>query len=553
MTIARLTAELSEDEEQRLDEVRRQCLALHDTMRELADRPPVTRLWDGNFAGGIVVHGEIEQHWPEPYNERAVGELVLPADHGLAQWVLNNRTRGAENVFATVDQGRWRWSGILTEYQVTVDDKGQQRCVLTFEHDIYQLEKIVCWPNPFMPASGPQFPKVWPWIGPSVYGLKLMLFVNLLRYSGNLWQLPDNPLDPTTWTEGLKPWTWPIMVKPSSLLLDGSEWAAFDARMDSWLEVATPILEDCQLMVQTRRWLDGDPPPWEGALVSHGQLIVDIVDKSGVWDQTSLGGTLAGGLVRTVTSHADNLVDEVVNTVTYPKEPAEYTVSRFFGTHPSQPWVIYRDGEHTNIKASNFTHRMAGPVQITAGGKSAPGVNEAQSLAIQLTGNILGSIFRLDTLGTIVDTAVKPLYEDVWAAFMSFKSPLRTARQGRFYLHEEFVPGADQAYMLSSVLAFRRGFFDTREVSTFELEVGNGAPYFVGWHFGLGDRIAATNRFHGERLFVEQVRRLELHITRDYQGFKIVCGDPRATEFPWDRGLRKIQRVTGLLRRLAVL
>lgn len=195
---------------------------------------------------------------------------------------------------------------------------------------------------------------------------------------------------------------------------------------------------------------------------------------------------------------------------------------------------------------------------MTAGGQSAPGVNEAQSLAIKLTGNILGSIFRFDTLGDIVDTAVAPLYEDVWLAFMTHKSILRTSRQGSFYRHERFVDGADRAFVLSSVLAFRRGFWETRGHPTFTLEVSDGAPYLIGanghGHFFLGDRIGATLKgLPPGRVIVEQVHALELHCARGDTHWTITCGDPRPTESPWDRGLRRIRAVTQSLHRHNVL
>lgn len=549
---------LPADVDAEMDAIWTRCrdeLAIHE---ELRHSPPLIRLWDGDFAAAGSVADEIESSWPWVYNDIGEGVLAMNPEHHLAQWVLAYWERDARNVFVTVDTATGaRWSGILDEYELKTEKDGTKTLELHFLEDTVQLADILCWPNPFMPAAGPQWPKYFTLAGPARWTLKLLLLVNLLRYSENLWVLPDDPLDPTTWVEGITPWTWPIVVKPGSLLLDDSQWVIFDARMDPWLDVAEEPLADAGLMIETRRWLDGDPPPWPGAIMTHGQLVIDLVDKSGVFEGTATGGTILGGLTRTITSHADNFIDEIVNIATDLPEPAEYSVSRWLGTSPAQPWVIYEDGPESGIEV-NYHRKQEGPPQITAGGKSAPGVNEAQSLAIQLTGNIIGSIFRLDTLGTIIDQAAAPHYEDVWAAWMTHKSPLRTMRQGRFYRHERFVDGADQSYTLSGILALRRGFWDTRAQETVEIDLGAGGPYLLGpqghGHAWLGDRIGSTvQHLQRGRVIVEQIHVLTLGTGRDGVGWAAVCGDPRPLESPWDRGLRRIRRFTRTLRRHNVL
>ncbi|GAH00257.1 unnamed protein product, partial [marine sediment metagenome] len=52
------------------------------------------------------------------------------------------------------------------------------------------------------------------------------------------------------------------------------------------------MLEDAELTVDCRRYLPGDPPPWAGANLRPGTLVVDIIDKSGVNIGTSHGGVV---------------------------------------------------------------------------------------------------------------------------------------------------------------------------------------------------------------------------------------------------------------------
>ena len=88
----------------------------------------------------------------------------------------------------------------------------------------------------------------------------------------------------------------------------------------------------------------------------HGALIIDVVDKSGYYAETALMGTLAGGLVRTVASIADNLylpdlpeVDLLIRT------SGEARTSNFL------PWqAAYAEYEFTETLWPDFTPEELG-------------------------------------------------------------------------------------------------------------------------------------------------------------------------------------------------
>lgn len=259
-----------------------QAALRHREAREAHRRQkPYVRLWDGDWVLRGRVAGEIEASFEWKLNEVGSGIIVLPATHHLAVWALDVWSRKTENIHVTADYRGARWGGRMQSVSLIKDTDGARRVEITFLHDLKELDHVMCWPNPFLPA-GVQWPKHFVLAGPSRYMLKLLLFLNLIRLHGNFWQLPDNPLDPRTWFEGVTPWNWSIAVAPDSLLLDDSQWCILSSRMDTWREVADPILEDAGLMVECRRWLEGDEKPrgWIGPL-RNGQLIVDLVDKSG--------------------------------------------------------------------------------------------------------------------------------------------------------------------------------------------------------------------------------------------------------------------------------
>lgn len=553
---------ITDKEQQRLDHIYSTALAQRQQRDHARRKPPLIRLWSPKSVGwdlrGIVA-GEIEASFEWKLNDTGSGKIVFPFDHHLAQWCMQWWKRDKKNIFITVDKDGARWSGMAESVTTQQDDEGVRTVTITFLDDFEQLKHLPCWPNPFTPA-GLQFPKSFMMAAPAAYMLKTFLFLNLLRHNTSLWQLPDDPLDPRSWLQGLFYKDWPILIQPRSIFLDETPLRFAHSRFKNWYELAAPILEETRMMVTYRRWLIGDPQPWPGAgLRRNGQLIIDIVDKSGWWDQTATGGTLAGGLIRTGLEIADNLVDEARFILDRPADAPEYAVSGFLGVAPQQPWVVYRTNNPTNVVTSTeYTWKPATVAQITVGGKSAPGVNEFISAHVKLVFNVLGSFILQPSLGGIVDTLVGPLYEDVILAFMSVKSPMRSKHLGWGHYMENFASGGDQAYTLSSLLALRKGFTETKEIVSHTVGVNDGAPYLVGdqgqGHFFLGDRIGVeTPGSRDGHVDVAQVTSLQLSwAVESPHEWAITVGEfPKADPLEW--AIDQVKELSGGLQDLGLL
>ena len=129
---------------------------------------------------------------------------------------------------------------------------------------------------------------------------------------------------------------WPIVVKPGSILEDSSPWTIVTSRMKSWHDMAAPVLDDAELYVECRRWLTGDPPPWDGApTLRNGTLVVDIIDKSGFREGTSLAGSLITGLARTVADTIGDDVEDSYDLITgEPTPPEGYRIPNQLRTWP---------------------------------------------------------------------------------------------------------------------------------------------------------------------------------------------------------------------------
>jgi hypothetical protein len=215
--------------------------------------------------------------------------------------------------------------------------------------------------------------------GPVPWILLTTLHLQLVREHNPLITIPDDPLDITLWDDVFDQSNWSVVVKPLSFLdsaNSGAVWGVASSRWATWHDMAKIMLEDSELSVTCTRYLDGDPLPWDGANLRHGTLVVDIVDKSGVYIGTSNGGNIFSGLARTVAEFAEDFIDSTLNLIEDTEAPEEYFIPGLLLTKPEAPYVVYRTGEGSGIETSRFINSPSKAIQINAGGHSAPGVNE---------------------------------------------------------------------------------------------------------------------------------------------------------------------------------
>ena len=532
------------------------CVAEREARENTRYSKPFVRIWDAQWNLLGIARDYLALEAMMKLNDVGEAKLVLHPESSLAQAMMATADAPvARSVFITIDKNGIRFSGRMRGYQISTNRK-KQTVMFNFLDDMADLKSIIVWPNPFLPA-GIQAPKYWTWFGPLRYGLKLTLFCNFLRISGNLWNIPDNPLDPLTWVEGIVPSQWPNLVQPGSLLGDGSEWGVISSRMDDFFAIAKDLCDEHGLMITYRRYLESDPNPLPFPM-RNGQCMWDIVEKGNMLGETALGGNIATGLIRSVQRYTDDLLDTTIETVLNPVTPPEYSQKgRTLFTLKKAPYVILR--HNYGLADLTYTREAAGPIQVVTGGHSAPGVNELIGLPIKLVGNILGAIIPgLDTLGDIADSLLKDIYEDVFLAFAKIKSPIRAVQEGWNPVEEAFITAPGKSYTLSMALTLARGFYQTREKASHTVNIGDGAPYVVGangeGHFGLGDRIGAEIPFRGGRVVVEQVQQLSLkHDAKTPPTWLVKLGDPHVDEMPLDRLFRDTGKLYKAVRNLGVI
>lgn len=359
------------------------------------DRPTI-KLYDGDWNYRGTVYGEISGGLNIRVNQTGTIQLRLPIDLDeprrtwAAFWALDEESRGTSNIHIIVETMGARIGGRMKgQNGVTIvrGDKGDE-VIIEFLDDIEELKHVHTAGNPFLPLSLIQQPKAWMLLAPADHGLLLTLAANLLRLQFTNITIPSDLLDPSTWpsVNGNPPMNsflgiWQqsqIIVMPRAI---GDSVAPLSLVVGSistsWFDVAAPILEDAELQIWTRRWLNGDPEPWPGAGTNfrQGTLFVDIVDKSGFRRGTSIGGNLLTGLTRTIASVLSNNVEDSYDMITGATiDETGYRLPGFLGTLPEHPYVVYRDGDITGIQTSEFSRSPGGPGRITVGGQSMPGV-----------------------------------------------------------------------------------------------------------------------------------------------------------------------------------
>ncbi|MFG1790360.1 phage tail protein [Nocardia sp. NPDC049149] len=519
-------------------------------------RPPLVRLWDGNW----VLRGQVSHTYTGSFqevdSETGVGKIEMPEDYYLSKWIIDHDARTTKNIHVTVDKDGVRWSGRMDSYEIEKNATGQTIVRVFFKHDYEELKHIICWSNPFLFAEL-QFPRLWLMFGPAKWALKLTLLVNIMRLESSIWMLPDDPLDPKQWFN-FDQSTWSMVVKPLKIEDDRSPFAVVHARFKDFHSVAKSILADAQLTPTFRRYLEGDEPPWPGARLKHGCLVIDIEDKSGWTSGTSFGGDLFLGLQHAITNIGSDGKTESVQNISDPAFPDEYYQPGWKGTLPSAPGIIYRETKRNGIVSSGFVGRPATDVQVVTGGHSMPGVNELISAAIQMAGDLIAMMIGVPPVGGAVDALLKPLYTDTVLAWMAWKSPARAQQLGWSHYKEGLASSSSKAYTLSALITLRAKLWATREQFSHQVQVADGAPWLIGQrgkgHFYVGDRIGTTVKGAPKgKIYVERVSEATLSWSRDRSPSWAITVGHREERDPVVKALEKVQELFGIAHDLGVM
>ena len=524
---------------------------------------PVGRIWDAEWNVQHVLGSEYGAKFSWISNDTGPGQTEFPMSSPVAKWIYDYQGRMDRNegrtVGISIDYCGARWSGILDKFAVEQREDGDTVLVVDWVADYEKLKWYSVVPNPFLPDAF-QAPRAWLLAGPVTWVLRLTLFLAIWREHNPFLTWPDDPMDLNNWlTMGLDISDWHIVVKPESFIdamASGVVWSVATSRWANFHDMAHYMVEDSEISIECRRYLPGDEPPWAGADLRYGTLVVDFVDKSGILVGTANGGNVFDGLARTVVEFADDFIDSTYDIVADADTPEDYFDIGKRYTDPVKPYVVFYEGETSPVQESSWIYSPTKGVQVAVGGHSAPGVNETISATIQAVGDILGNLVQLGSLGGTIDTLLAPLYEDTILAWQTYKSNERANNTGWDRLFTYFQEGAGKAYTISSLMVLRAGMWATKTVISWQVSVSDGQPYLIGdngiGHFWLDDRIGlvlkADNQIHMDRC-----RRIDLAWGPDTPPeWTLNVGDERIWQDPAQRALGRIERLIAGLHDLGV-
>lgn len=530
---------------------------IEDMLKEEADRrrlPPEVELYDGDW-NSVGICGQINSaSFQFIDNEVGSASLEMPLDYYLSEWAINVDGRATSDVHVRMEKDGGRWTGKMEELKIVKDESGRRFVQLLFKHDLQQLAHMIVYPNPFLPPEI-QFPRLWLCFGKAKWALKTTLLCTIMRLESSLWTLPDNPLDGSQWFN-FNQSTWWNVVKPN-FGVDNSLPAIVHSRMKTMFDTGKKIVADSQLSWQCRRYLPGDPPPWQGANLRYGCLVWDLVDKSGFNTGTAFQGSLFAGIIKEFLNIHGDGITETVEQIDDPNVPGIYPAPQVRGTTPANPGVVFWESEMSGIQSSEYSQKPAGAVGSVAGGHSMPGVNELISATVQMVGDLTAMIPGVPPLGGVADAVLKPLYTDVFLAFGKIKNSNRARRSGGAHYHEEFAEGADKAYTLGYLIAQRAQMWRTREVRSCTLKVADSAPWtvgdFGGGDFFLGDRVGFNIiGMPSGVVFVEQVSELTMAWDRDTAPSWDVTIGQRTPQDPVMAAYESIQEIFSIVQELGI-
>lgn len=519
--------------------------------RLLEMRSPATaRIFDGEWQNERHLVGLIDLNLEELMNDSGEATTRIPMNNPVTDRLLNDVELG-EDVHIVIDVAGWRWSGKATEIIDEGTEDGQEFVTVAWISEFEHMKHVVCYANPFFAAEF-QWPKLWAYAGPSAFGVRTLLFLNLLRRFAPLWALPEDLFNPGNWLANLNPANWPIVVMPGNVLTDTSLWSVISTRFGMFYDVVKPTLEDAGLQITVRRWLPGDPQPAASHFtLTQATLVVDVVDKSGF---VGLTGTAADGAIRFVTDVADDLINEVATAVDVPNPP-EYGLSGYLGTEPQSPWVAWRNAHRTGQTGISSWRRVVRKITtgaIVTGGHSPDWVNTGLKLLINAALGYIGAIFGNPGLALgIFDSQV----EDVVLAFHRVANPIRQATAGIRgpSFGESFESTGGTGFSLSALQAIRVGFWRSRAFTSYRFSVINGAPYWVGRHFGTGDRVMAEIGTINPHYHTDHVTAIRYGYSRtEDPKFTISIGNDNNDRMPGAMLARQIEQVRGVAQAIGV-
>lgn len=273
----------------------------------------------------------IDLHLQDPRKDLPAGQLTLDGDDWLADVVVQCDEivvpviyQKGNSPWDTADPG-YRWSGRV-DVAHDKSEQGVQTIPCDLVGDKTWLDRILCWPNPFLPIFV-QEPGEWFAMGPGLTVIATLIMEQAWRLQFRLWELVNNitSLHPDfiEWLTNLlggnkadlmQALVTPICVIPPHPLHDTSAWIEINGRMDTVWKLINRQLQDNGFDLDATMWIPGDPQP-EGLWfeLTVATCVITLRDRSGFTGPWGPFEGLAVDLVQLEGSLLGNALQPLLN------------------------------------------------------------------------------------------------------------------------------------------------------------------------------------------------------------------------------------------------
>lgn len=475
-------------------------------------------------------------------------QLICPGGASYAAALIECETTV---VPITMQVGYLRWNGRADVTHDKMIESGEQTIEVQLVHDLTMLDRILVWPEPFLPIEVQ--PSAAIYIGPAITCLKTMVAENCLRLQLGLWELFNTlgslDLDWRTWfgtllvqhdislTDLMQMITTPVCVTFTDPLFDTSPWIAFHGRMDTCWKLMEQQLKDNGLFASMDLWLPGEPQP-AGVLypLQVATLVFNIRDYQGVTGPT---GTAFDGLLETGVDFEGSILGNVLAPFLDPNNEyvppgSNIEIAPTLGVNFVPPWVVFNaDLDASGLISYDFAHHHPLCWTIILGGRSPQWLNDLLNATLEWLVDML-----MMTIGItgISNTILDGILDNTFLAFELFELFDQRVALGPYGFPEKFFP-TQSTYDIDTLFAAIGAAWDVRGWPSCQFAFIDGTTYRLGVDLFPGAMASVIRRGVLYSDYLNKIDVVDNRTTRKVLGW---VGDGRREESPMTIVQRKI-------------
>jgi hypothetical protein len=479
------------------------------------------------------------------------GQLALMGVDPLAPAALACDTTVVP-VTISIGGGAIRWNGRID----VAHDKGVQTGEQTVEcqlvGDLTMLDRILVWPEPFLPIEVQPSEAIY--IGPAITVFKTMVAENCLRLQFGLWEIFNSigSLDPDwqawfgtvlllggiTLSSIMQLVSTPVCVIFTDPFFDTSPWIMIHGRMDTCWKLMTQQLKDNGLYASMDLWLPGEPQP-ENVLfpLQVATLIFNIRDYSGV---TGPSGTFIDGALKDAVDFEGSILGGVLAPFLNPNNEyvppgSNIEIAPAYGINFTPPWVVFNaDVDDSGIVAFDIAHHHPLCWSLVMGGRSPQWLNDFLNATLEWLIDILMMIIGITGIS---NTILDGVLDNTFLAFQVFELFDQRQALGPYGFPEKFFP-SQSTYDIDILFAAITAAWDVRGYPAAQFTFINGQKFALGVDVWPGAMASVIRR---GTLFTDYLDEIEIiDDVNNRARVNVQVGDGRREEAPMSIVQRKL-------------